>query len=108
MRAISYTAIGLLFFFGASQFKLEGFFQEWGEKILGPLLIIIGLFMLGILKIKIPGIGSLTEKMGEKSSNRFLSVLLLGIVFALAFCPYSGVLYFGMLMPMTIIITIYL
>ncbi|MFA6677256.1 MAG: aromatic aminobenezylarsenical efflux permease ArsG family transporter [Bacteroidales bacterium] len=101
-RAITYTAIGLLFFFGASQFKLEGFFQEWGEKILGPLLIIIGLFMLGILKIKIPGIGSLTEKLGEKSSNGFLSVLLLGIVFALAFCPYSGVLYFGMLMPMTI------
>jgi len=29
-------------------------------------------------------------------------VLLLGIVFALAFCPYSGVLYFGMLIPMTI------
>ena len=101
-RAITYTAIGLLFFFGASQFKLEGFFQEWGEKILGPLLIIIGLFMLSILKIKIPGIGSLTEKLGEKSSNGFLSVLLLGIVFALAFCPYSGVLYFGMLMPMTI------
>jgi len=65
-RAISYTAIGLLFFFGASQFEFAGFFQEWGEKILGPLLIIIGLFMLGILKFKIPGIGSLTEKMENK------------------------------------------
>jgi len=101
-RAISYTAIGLLFFFGASQFEFAGFFQEWGEKILGPLLIIIGLFMLGILKIKIPGIGSLTEKMENKSNGGFWGVLLLGVVFALAFCPYSGVLYFGMLMPMTI------
>ena len=101
-RAISYTAIGLLFFFGASQFEFAGFFQEWGEKILGPLLIIIGLFMLGILKFKIPGIGSLTEKMENKSNSGFWGVLLLGIVFALAFCPYSGVLYFGMLMPMTI------
>lgn len=101
-RAISYTAIGLLFFFGASQFEFAGFFQEWGEKLLGPLLIIIGLFMLGILNLKIPGIGSLTEKMENKSNNGFLGVLLLGIVFALAFCPYSGVLYFGMLMPMTI------
>ena len=27
---------------------------------------------------------------------------MLGIVFALAFCPYSGVLYFGMLIPITI------
>lgn len=101
-RAISYMAIGLLFFFGASQFEFAGFFQEWGEKILGPLLIIIGLFMLGILKLKIPGIGSLTEKMENKSNRGFGGVLLLGVVFALAFCPYSGVLYFGMLIPMTI------
>jgi len=101
-RAISYTTIGLLFFFGASQFEFAGFFQEWGEKILGPLLIIIGLFMLGVLKLKIPGVGSLTEKMENKSNSGFWGVLLLGIVFALAFCPYSGVLYFGMLMPMTI------
>lgn len=101
-RAISYTTIGLLFFFGASQFEFAGFFQEWGEKLLGPLLIIIGLFMLGVLKLKIPGIGSLTEKMENKSNSGFWGVLLLGVVFALAFCPYSGVLYFGMLMPMTI------
>lgn len=101
-RAITYTAIGLIFFFGASQFKLAGFIQEWGEKILGPLLIIIGLFMLGVVKVKIPGIGSLTELMGKKSNSGFWGVLLLGIVFALAFCPYSGVLYFGMLIPMTI------
>ena len=101
-RAVSYTAIGLLFFFGASQFEFSGFLQEWGEKILGPLLIIIGLFMLGILRIAIPGIGSLTAKMEDKSNKGFWGVLLLGMVFALAFCPYSGVLYFGMLIPMTV------
>lgn len=101
-RAITYTAIGLLFFFGASQFEFSGFIQEWGEKLLGPLLILIGLFMLGVLKLKIPGIGWLTEKMENKANSGFWGVLLLGIVFALAFCPYSGVLYFGMLIPMTI------
>lgn len=101
-RAVSYTAIGLLFFLGASQFNFSGILQEWGEKILGPLLILIGLFMLGVIKLKIPGIGSLSEKMEDKSRNGFWGVLLLGIVFALAFCPYSGVLYFGMLIPMTI------
>ncbi len=101
-RAVSYTAIGLLFFFSAEQFELSGFFQEWGEKILGPLLILIGLFMLGIFQFSIPGIGSLSEKMENKLSKGFWGVLLLGIIFALAFCPYSGVLYFGMLIPMTI------
>ncbi len=101
-RAVSYTAIGLIFYFGASQFELSSFFQEWGEKILGPLLVVVGLFMLGLIKLNIPGIGSLTEKMENKANSGFWGVLLLGIVFALAFCPYSGVLYFGMLIPMTI------
>jgi cytochrome c-type biogenesis protein len=101
-RGITYTAIGLIFFFGTSQFQFSGFLQVWGEKIIGPLLIVIGLFMLGVVKLKIPGVGSLTEKMENNSKSGFWGVLLLGIAFALAFCPYSGVLYFGMLIPMTI------
>jgi len=101
-HAISYTSIGLLFYLGASQFKLSGFFQDWGERMMGPLLIFIGLVMLNILKLSIPGSGRLKEKMENRDNSGFGSVLLLGMVFALAFCPYSGVLYFGMLIPMTI------
>jgi cytochrome c-type biogenesis protein len=102
-RAISYTGIGLLFFFGAEKFRLEGFFSTWGEKLLGPLLIVIGLFMVGAFNfIKIRGLGGISEKMENHAQKGFTGVLLLGIVFALAFCPYSGVLYFGMLIPMTI------
>lgn len=102
-RAISYTALGLIFFFSAGQINIEGFFSTWGEKLLGPLLIIIGLFMIGAFNwVKIPGIGSLAEKMENRANKGFWGVLLLGTVFALAFCPYSGVLYFGMLIPMTI------
>jgi threonine/homoserine/homoserine lactone efflux protein len=40
--------------------------------------------------------------MERKSNSGFWGVLLLGVVFALAFCPYSGVLYFGMLMPLAV------
>jgi len=101
-RAISYTGLGLIFYFGASQFRLSGFLQMWGEKLLGPLLIIVGLFMLDIFRINMPGLGKLTEVMERKSRSGFLGPLLLGMVFALAFCPYSGVLYFGILIPMTI------
>ncbi len=101
-RAVSYTVIGLLFYFGAGQFQLSGFLQEWGEKLLGPLLVVIGLFMLGIFTLKIPGISWLTNRMEGHSKGGFWGVLMLGMVFALAFCPYSGVLYFGMLIPMTI------
>ncbi|MFP4023767.1 MAG: aromatic aminobenezylarsenical efflux permease ArsG family transporter [Thiohalospira sp.] len=101
-RAISYTLLAVIIFIGADQFKISGWFQQYGEKILGPLLIIIGLFMLDIIKIKFPGMSGLTKRFQENGTNSYWEVLLLGIVFALAFCPYSGVLYFGMLIPMTI------
>lgn len=101
-RSISYTSIGLLFFFSASRFEFAGFIQEWGEKVIGPILIVIGLFMLGVIKLNIPGLDGLNKNMEERAQKGFWSVLLLGIVFALAFCPYSGVLYFGMLIPMTV------
>lgn len=103
-RAITYVGIALIIFLGASQMDISGWFQKWGEKLLGPVLIMIGLFMLDLIKIRLPGgIGSLTEKLGEKGGKSYLSTLLLGVLFAMAFCPYSGVLYFVMLIPMTVV-----
>jgi sulfite exporter TauE/SafE len=101
-RAISYTGLATILYFGANQMNISMLFQGWGEKLLGPLLIIIGLFMLDIIKIKFPGFSSLTDKIGEKGKGSYWSSLLLGMIFALAFCPYSGVLYFAMLIPITI------
>ena len=101
-RAITYTAIALIIFLGADQLKFGGFFQRYGEKIVGPLLVIIGIFMLDIIKIKFPGFNKLTSRMQDKKRWGYFDAVLLGLVFALAFCPYSGVLYFGMLVPMTI------
>jgi len=101
-RAISYTLIAVIIFVGADQFKVSGWFQQYGEKIIGPLLIVIGLFMLDIIKIKFPGMSGLTKRFQENGTSNYWEVLLLGIIFALAFCPYSGGLYFGMLIPMTI------
>lgn len=101
-RAVSYTSLALIIYLGVDQFAISGIFQRYGEKIIGPALIIIGLFMLDILKINFPGLGNLTRRFEEKGTKNYWDVLLLGILFALAFCPYSGVLYFGMLLPITI------
>lgn len=101
-RAITYTGIAFVIYLGADQFKFSGFFQLYGEKILGPLLIIIGLFMLDVIKIKFPGMNGLTSRMENKKSWGFFDAILLGMIFAMAFCPYSGVLYFGMLVPITV------
>lgn len=101
-RAITYSFIGIIFYLGANQMKISGILQTWGERILGPLLIVIGLVMLGVLSLSIPFLNALTHKMEDRTQNNFWGALLLGIVFALAFCPLSGVLYFGMLIPLTL------
>jgi cytochrome c-type biogenesis protein len=101
-RAISYTGLAIILFLGASQMNISRLFQGWGEKLLAPLLILIGLLMLDVMKIRFPSLSGLTGKIENKVRGSYWSTLLLGMVFALAFCPYSGVLYFAMLIPMTI------
>jgi cytochrome c-type biogenesis protein len=101
-RALSYTILGLIIYLGASKFHVSRAVQSNGEKWIGPLLIIIGILMLGI--IKFPGSsGNIVQRFADKVKlGNGWGALLLGMLFALAFCPYSGVLYFGMLMPMVL------
>ena len=101
-RTFSYTALAIIIFLGADQFKISGIFQQYGEKIIGLLLLLIGIFMLGIIKINFPAFIRITEGLQSRKKFNYWNVFLLGLVFALAFCPYSGVLYFGMLIPLTI------
>ena len=101
-RTMSYTVLALVLFFGADQLKISGLFQQYGEKIIGPLLLIIGIIMLGIIRINFPAFNTLTERFQSRKRFSYWDVFLLGVIFALAFCPYSGVLYFGMLIPLTI------
>lgn len=101
-RVFSYTLLAIVLMYSADQFALKSFFQTYGEKFIGPLMILIGLLMLNVIPIRFPGFSGLTEKMSKKGITGYWDVFLLGIVFALAFCPYSGVLYFGMLIPLTI------
>ena len=102
-RGFSYTTIGLILYFGASKFHIALFFNQNGEKYLGPLLILIGLMMLNVIKLHFLGKSNFQEKLSERFKDKgLLGSFLIGVVFALAFCPYSGALFFGMLIPMTI------
>ena len=101
-RATTYISLALIIFLGADQLKLSGFFQRYGEKLIGPVLIIIGFFLLDLVKINFPGFSWVTSGMEKKTKWSYFDAVLLGVAFALAFCPYSGVLYFGMLIPMTV------
>jgi threonine/homoserine/homoserine lactone efflux protein len=59
--------------------------------------------MLDIIKIKFPAFGRLTEKFQHRQNKgNKLNAALLGFIFAITFCPYNAVLFFGMLIPLTI------
>lgn len=106
-RTISYTVLGIILIAilkqGASVYKIQRLISTYGELFIGPLLIIIGIFMLGIIKLNFSTSGGLAAKAEKKAgSGSYWGVLLLGLVFALAFCPYSGVLFFGGLIPLSV------
>jgi len=59
--------------------------------------------MLNVIKLNFLSKSNFSEKLSEKFNNKgLLGSFLIGVVFALAFCPYSAALYFGILIPMTI------
>lgn len=100
-RAISYTLLATLIYFGLSTFKVSRLFQGWGDKALGPILIILGLIMLDVIKLNIKTSSPQIEKFKLWIATQgYLGALLLGMFFAFAFCPYSGVLFFGVLIPL--------
>lgn len=102
-RMFSYTLIGIVIYFGANTFQIAKFFQGNGEKYIGFVLVILGLIMLDILKLQFIKSGDWIEKLSDKFKTKgLLGAFLLGALFALAFCPYSGALFFGMLVPMTV------
>jgi cytochrome c biogenesis protein CcdA len=102
-RGISYTLLATLIYFGFSAFSIASIFQGWGDKILGIVLILISLIMFGVIKINFGSKSEKVEKAKEWLATKgHIGTLLLGMLFALAFCPYSGVLFFGMLVPLVL------
>ena len=102
-RAISYTLLATLIYFGFSAFQIASIFQGWGDKVLGIVLILIALVMFGVIKINFSSKSKKIEQMKEWLATKgHIGTLLLGILFALAFCPYSGVLFFGILIPLVL------
>ena len=103
-RMFTYIALAsLIVYIGLNVQIISLSLQKYGEKFLGPLLIVIGIFMLGIIKlnfIKSNGkLNGLKERLSEKG---YLGSFLLGVIFALAFCPFSAVLFFGILIPLAL------
>ncbi len=102
-RMFSYTVLAILIFFGTSKFHIAKWFQQINGMWIGIALVIFGILMLDILKFDIPFVSKWISRVDERKMKRnYLNAFLMGLAFALAFCPYSAVLYFGGLIPLTI------
>lgn len=102
-RMISYTVVGSLIIYSLLSIPvLANFLQRYMNKLLGPILILTGLFLLDIIKLKFEGI-RLSDKSNKKLADSGLKgAFVLGVVFALAFCPVSAALFFGSLIPLSL------
>ena len=102
-RVITYVVISFIIVTGLLAVPaISNFLQVHIGKILGPILILTGMFLLGLINIDFNGLGLGHKLHGKVHDLRTISSLLLGILFALSFCPVSAALYFGSLMPVAL------
>lgn len=102
-RTMTYTAIGMLLVASLLSIPdLSFFLQTNMNKILGPILIIAGIFLLDLVHLNLGGKG-FGSAIKEKAQNWGIwGAGALGIIFALSFCPISAALFFGSLIPLAI------
>lgn len=103
-RILTYTVLGFILIpilrEGASMFSVQKAVSQYGEILIAPLLIVIGIYMLDLIKLNIPKI-SVNGEYVKKRTKGSWGALFLGILFSLAFCPSSGIFFFGMLIPLS-------
>ena len=102
-RMFSYAGLGFIIISSLlSVPATANFLQKYMNKAFGPILILTGLFLLEIFKFKMPAF-SLSEKYQNKlAGGGVAGAFVLGLIFALVFCPVSAALFFGSLIPLAL------
>jgi cytochrome c biogenesis protein CcdA len=102
-RALAYLAVGMIITSSLLTIPAVAIFlQTYMNKILGPVLVIAGILLLDIIPLSF--MNSNSSGLAEKASKigGMTGAFLMGIVFALAFCPVSAALFFGSLIPLAL------
>jgi cytochrome c-type biogenesis protein len=102
-RSVTYVVLGVALAFSLlSAPYISNFLQTYMNKVLGPVLVVVGMFLLGLLHFSWGGSG-LAAGIEHRSRKAGLwGAFLLGIGFALSFCPVSAALFFGSLLPLAV------
>jgi len=82
--------------------SISSLLQKYMHKITGPVLILVGMILLELMQFNFPGSGVNERTRNRLDSRGMIGAFVLGIVFALSFCPVSAALFFGSLVPLSI------
>lgn len=82
--------------------QISLFLQKYMHLVLGPILIVVGMFLMGLIEFNLGGGGMGGGLQKRVDRMGIWGALLLGIVFALTFCPTSAALFFGSLVPLSL------
>jgi cytochrome c-type biogenesis protein len=102
-RTVTYLALGVLLVASIlSMSAVSHFLEKYMNRALGPILVVAGMFLLGLLGFTSSG-PALSEKAQKRlESGGLWGAGLLGMLFALSFCPVSAALFFGSLIPLAV------
>ncbi|MFH1699668.1 MAG: aromatic aminobenezylarsenical efflux permease ArsG family transporter [Candidatus Zixiibacteriota bacterium] len=102
-RMVTYIVLGVMVVMSVLSIpEIAMFLQQNMNKALGPILIVVGVLLLGIFNLKLPGFG-VSEKLTTRIERRGIwGAGALGLLFSLSFCPISAALFFGSLIPLAI------
>ncbi len=102
-RVTTYVVLGLAIIYSVVSVPVIAIFlQKYMNKILGPLLLLTGLYLVGVIKFQFSSRTISDEKQKSLASSGLGGAFLLGVIFALSFCPISAALYFGSLIPLSL------
>lgn len=100
-RTFAYIALGAIIMAGLlASGEIARFLQRYLNQILGPALILVGMLLLGLIggAVSFNLVGAGVQARAAKGGARWAA--LLGVLFALSFCPVSAGLFFGVLLPL--------
>ncbi|MBU0503259.1 MAG: aromatic aminobenezylarsenical efflux permease ArsG family transporter [Candidatus Omnitrophota bacterium] len=102
-RTFSYALLGWIIISSLLSVPvLANLLQKYMNKAFGPILIITGLVLLDIFKISIPKL-TFSKKLQDKLVGSGIGgAFILGLIFALVFCPVSAAIFFGSLIPLAL------
>ena len=102
-RMVTYVALGILIVSSIlSVPQVSYLLQKYMNKVLGPILIFVGMILLELIRFNFSRRGISTGMQKRLQGAGIWGAGLLGIIFALSFCPVSAALFFGSLIPLSV------